>query len=107
MTLTKDGTTGALKISGALDIDAADPLREALLECFLHQPEVVADLSEVDACDAAALQVLLAGHRDAASLGKAFHLIAASSCVVETATALGLTIDGTAGAANEEYSDAA
>jgi anti-anti-sigma regulatory factor len=107
MTLIKDTTTGALKISGALGIDAADSLREALLDGFLHQPEVTADLSEVNACDAAAMQVLQAGHRDAASFGKAFRITAVSPCLVETAAALGLSIDGTTVAANEGHSDAA
>ncbi len=107
MTLIKDSTTGALKVSGLLGIDEADSLREALLDGFLHQPEVTADLGEVEACDAAALQVLLAGQRDAASLGKVFRLTAVAPCLIETAAALGLSIDGTAGAANEGHSDAA
>jgi anti-anti-sigma factor len=92
MTLTKDNITGQLKISGTLDMVTANTLREALLECFLLEPEVVADLSAVDGCDAAALQVLLAGHKDAASFGKPFRMNAASPAVLETAEALGLSI---------------
>ncbi len=93
MTLTSDKLSGVLKISGTLDIDAANPLREALLESFLRQAELVADLSEVDNCDSSALQVLLASKRHAASTGKTFRIIAPSSAVTEMMAALGLSID--------------
>lgn len=54
MTLNKNEVTGVLKISGTLDIDLANSLREALLECLVQQHDVAADLSDVDGCDAAA-----------------------------------------------------
>jgi anti-anti-sigma factor len=94
MTLTKDTVTGVVKISGALDIDGANSLREALLDCFLLQPEVAADLSEVEVCDAAGIQVLLAGQRDAASFGKAFRVHGASPAVLDIAAALGFSLGG-------------
>lgn len=98
MNLSNDSISGELKISGTLDIDAANALREALLDCFLHQPEVAAhslqvDLSGVDTCDAAALQVLLAARKDASAAGTAFRVNAPSQAVTETAAALGLSID--------------
>jgi anti-anti-sigma factor len=92
MTLSNDKTTGVLKISGRLDIDGASSLREALLDCFLQQPEVTTDLSEIDGCDTAALQVLLAAGQDAAAAGKAFRVIAVSPVVTDTAAALGLEL---------------
>jgi anti-anti-sigma factor len=89
-----DKITGLLTIAGTLDIDAASSLREALLECLAHEMgEVSADLSEVDGCDAAALQVLLAGRKDAAAIGKVFRVIAPSNAVAQTAAALGLSFD--------------
>ena len=106
MTLTKDNTTSVLIISGTLDIDTANSLREALLECFSLQPEVRADLSAVDACDAAGLQVLLAGQRNAALLGKALHVNTASPAVLETAAALGFSIQVAADAGSEGPRDA-
>jgi anti-anti-sigma factor len=93
MTLSGNNITGVLKISGMLDIDSAPSLHEALLDCFLHQPEVMVDLSEVDRCDAAALQVLLAGRLNAALAGKAFRVAAPSEAIAEIAAALGLSID--------------
>jgi anti-anti-sigma factor len=103
----KDGNTGVLKISGTLDMDSADALREALLDCFLHQHEVAANLSEVEGCDTAALQVLLAASSNAASLGKRFHVTAASACLSDMAAALGFAIDGLASALREGHPDAA
>jgi anti-anti-sigma regulatory factor len=90
MILDMDKTTGELKISGTLDIDATNSLRDALLDCLLHQPEVGVDLSEVDACDAAALQILFAARRDSAAAGKAFRATA-SEAVTGVAEALGLS----------------
>jgi anti-anti-sigma factor len=99
MTLTNDEVSGVLRISGVLDIDSADSLREALRSCLLLQPHVTADLSEVQACDTAGLQVLLAGRSNAASLGKPFHFHAISPAVAEMAAALGLDLQAPAGKA--------
>ena len=93
MTLNNDDATGVLKIAGTLDIEGANSLREALLDCFLHQSEVTLNLSEVDICDTAALQVLLAAQKRAAVIGKAFRIYEAPSSVTDTAIALGLAMD--------------
>ncbi len=103
MTFTKDNTTGVLKLSGTLDIDAANSLRETLLDCFLQQQEVATDLSAVDTCDTASLQVLLAAQRNAASFGKAFRITAASSSVTETAAALGLPLNESADVSEKRH----
>jgi anti-anti-sigma factor len=96
MILTNDNIAGVLKVSGTLDIETANSLREALLDSLLLQREVTADLTAVDACDASGLQVLLAGQRDAASLGKLLRLHGASQAVLETAAALGFSLEGSA-----------
>jgi anti-anti-sigma factor len=106
MTLSKDEATGGLKISGLLDIDAADSLREALLDCFRSQSVVTADLSGVDMCDAAALQVLLAGRENAVSAGKAFRVVATSDAITVTAAALGFSISELGFAQGEDHQDA-
>src|SRR5579862_5892919 len=93
MILSNDKLNGLLHISGKLDIDNANRLREALVDCLLHQSEAVVDLSEVDECDAAALQVLLAARKDAAAAGKALCVTGASGAVTGAAVALGLSID--------------
>jgi anti-anti-sigma factor len=103
MTLSKNQTTGVLKISGTLDIEAANALREAFLDCLLQQPEPVADLSAVDGCDAAALQVLLAGRKHAAAAGKALRFLATSDAVIDAAAALGFRIDEPGGDGSSEH----
>ena len=50
--------SGILKISGTLDINVADELRTALLDFICTASRPVVDLSEVEECDTAALQVL-------------------------------------------------
>ena len=74
-----------LTISGTLDIDAANSLRESLLDGLRCRPEITADLTQVDGCDAAALQVLLAA-------GKSLRIVAASDAVSETVAALGVRL---------------
>jgi anti-anti-sigma regulatory factor len=83
MTLSKDKGPGLLRISGNLDIDEADSLREALLAADLSE----LDLSEVEGCDAAGLQVLLA------AAGKSFQITAISNAVTQMAIALGLSLE--------------
>jgi anti-anti-sigma regulatory factor len=83
MTLSKDKGPGFLRISGNLDIDEADSLREALLAADLRE----LDLSEVEACDAAGLQVLLA------AAGKSFQITAISNAVTQMAVVLGVSLE--------------
>ncbi len=90
MTLNHDKITGVLRISGTLNIDGADSLREALLGCLPEQGGVTVNLREVDACDTAALQVLLAAQKNVAAVGKSFQVREVPSSVTDTAAALGL-----------------
>lgn len=107
MTLDKDTSTGVLKIAGTLDIDVASAIREALLDCFVHQPEVAADLSAVDASDTTALQVLLAAQKTAESTGKTFRVVAASRSITELAAELGFSLDAPSVTEGKDFSDAA
>ncbi|MEO8660721.1 MAG: STAS domain-containing protein [Bryobacteraceae bacterium] len=91
MTLSTDETTGMLRIAGMLDIDVAQRLRESLLNC-LSLPPVAVDLSRVEGCDAAALQVLLAACRHSTAAGNGLQLHALSPSISETASALGFSI---------------
>jgi anti-anti-sigma regulatory factor len=89
MTINKDKISGVFNIAGTLDIEAASSFRQALVDLVLEQSPIEADLSAVEACDAAALQVLLAGQRD-----KTLRVAAASPAVTEIAAALGLSLNG-------------
>jgi anti-anti-sigma regulatory factor len=85
MTLSQDDPAGVLQVSGALDIESANSLREALLARFISHPEITADLAGVGECDTAALQVLLAA--------RGLRCEALSPAVAATASALGLPIE--------------
>ena len=48
MKLRQGELPGILAVSGSLEIEAANELRQALLVCLSQQSEVVLDLSSVD-----------------------------------------------------------
>jgi len=75
-----------------LDMEAASSIRDVLLDAFSRQPQVTLDLSAVESCDTAALQVLLAAQKSAESMGKPFRIAPLSRAVLETAEALGFSI---------------
>ncbi len=84
--------SGLLKIDGILDISAADELRRELSESLQQESAVSLDLSAVEACDAAALQVLWAAQKTAVRLSKPFGIAASSEQVINTSSALGLPV---------------
>lgn len=83
---------GALRLGGALDIYAADALREILLQQIETTPAVELDLSAVNACDVIALQLLCAAHKSAASSGKRFSVVSPSSAVAAAGATLGFDL---------------
>ncbi len=72
MQLDKDVATGRWKLSGALCIEDANSLREALLGCFADPGGVILDVGAVSECDTTGLQLLIAAQRTAASQGRDF-----------------------------------
>jgi anti-sigma B factor antagonist len=90
MQATQDDISGALRISGRMDIAAAGALRKALANSIQGQQQTVVDLSGVEACDAAGLQLLCAAKKTAAAAGVSFRLVDVSPAVLEASAALGL-----------------
>jgi anti-anti-sigma regulatory factor len=82
-----------LKITGEQTIRTADQLHEAFAEYLDRDLAVVVDLSEVDECDTAALQLIYALRQSAVQRKKRFHVTAVSPAITETAGALGLRIE--------------
>ena len=87
-----------LKITGEQTIRTANEMRVALARHLDRGLDVVLDLSEVDECDTAALQLIFALHRSAAQRKQRFHITAVSPAIAETAAALGLRIEDLAAA---------
>jgi anti-anti-sigma regulatory factor len=90
--ITKDESGQVLKIAGALGIGAGGELRNALRDFVCGSPRPIIDLSEVDVCDTAALQLLCSAGKTAERSGKPFELAGLSPAVRTTSAALGLPL---------------
>jgi anti-anti-sigma regulatory factor len=82
-----------LKITGEQSIRTADELHTAFAEYLDRGLDVVLDLSEVDECDTAALQLIYALRQSAVQRKQRFHITAVSPAITWTAAALGLHIE--------------
>jgi anti-anti-sigma factor len=94
MQISKNKGSGFWELTGALDIEAAEGLRTALLGCFSEPGEIVISLAGVEHCDANGLQMLIAGQQTAEALGRAYRLQQPSEAVSGLARTLGLLGDG-------------
>jgi anti-anti-sigma factor len=103
MRITQDELQGILKISGALDIGNADALREALSEGLRRYPEFKLDLSAIDSCDTACLQLLWSARQSALRQGNTWQVGAWSPAMEAAGAAIGLSLKRLA----EPHSDAA
>jgi len=93
-----------MSIAGALEIGAAEELRNALRDFLDRAQRPSLDLSQVDGVDAAALQVLCSARKTADRSGKHLEIAAISAAVRTTSEALGLSLAdlGTASAGRGE-----
>jgi anti-anti-sigma regulatory factor len=83
-----------LKIEGALRIAEAAELRLALRESIGDASLSGVDLSSIEECDTAALQLLYSASKTAVDAGMPLRFLEPSSALVDAATALGLHIGG-------------
>ncbi|MER7660132.1 MULTISPECIES: STAS domain-containing protein [unclassified Streptomyces] len=71
------GTTVVVLLTGELDHDTAEPLREALQQCLAAAPErVVVDCGDLQFCDSTGLNVLLRARLTAREAGSRLELAA-------------------------------
>ena len=82
-----------LKITGEQTIRTADGLHKVLSEYLDRGGAVVVDLSEVQVCDAAALQLLYALRQSAVQRKQRFHITAISPAIIDAGEALGLCME--------------
>lgn len=82
-----------LKIAGEQTIRTVGDLHKVLTEYLGRGTAVAVDLSEVDACDAAALQLIYAFRRSVAQEKRIFRIVAVSPAIGQTAAALGLDME--------------
>ena len=92
MHTTPDESESLLKIEGTLDIGCAEELRQALQDLLARASAPMLDLSQVDACDTAAIQLLLAARISAAQSGRQLELTATSPALDAAGATLGLSL---------------
>lgn len=100
-----DENSAALRIQGPLTISSVEELHEVLTRYASREPNLVLDLSGVETCDAAGLQLLCSLRRSAAALGKRLRISTVSEPFTTLASALGLPVESltlTAGRSDEE-----
>jgi anti-anti-sigma factor len=92
--ITKDEQGTVLKLRGTLDISVAEELHRALRDFLSGPPNLILDLSAVDGCDTAVLQLLCSARYTAERSAKHLEFAGRSAAVLETSLALGLSIAG-------------
>lgn len=78
-------------LTGGLDISAVEGLLSALMEYSGSHPAICLDLSQIQTCDAAGLQLLLALKKSAEAAGKPMALVAAPDMFTRVASQLGIS----------------
>ena len=94
MRIAKDESGSALHISGNLSIETAEELRASMLDLLAAASDVSLDLSAVEACDTAALQLFCSAGKTAQARGIRLEFVGMPDAVVRTALELGLPVGG-------------
>jgi anti-anti-sigma factor len=74
----------------SLDLYSVTDLRTPLLERLAGAGETIVDLSQVESCDCAGLQLLCAARKSARIAGKTLHIINLSSAIRTSMDSIGL-----------------
>ncbi len=92
MTITREhkDREAVLKIRGPLSVYEVAALRDEFLECFEKYDGLRLDLSEVDECDTAGVQLLYSARATVRDTGKHFDISDPSPSVIEAMTLVGL-----------------
>ncbi len=96
MQVVKGESESVLRISGPLGIGVSDELRNVLLSFIPTVAAPIVDLSEVDVCDTAALQLLCSAQLTAARNHQVLEL-RLPVAIREAGEALGLSFRGSNG----------
>jgi len=90
-----------LRLGGPLTIRTAEQAREALVQVVAERAPNAIDLAEIDDCDTAGVQILVAMEKSLTKAGKALRVIAMSGIVRETAAVIGVSLDGSPATNNQ------
>ncbi len=98
-----DKDSQEMSVSGPALISSVAELKKALMQCLETGGMVAVNLKDVDDCDTAGVQTLLAFQREAASRDSDISLIEVSSAVFEAADRAALTFDDWSPTGEEVY----
>ncbi len=101
MQITKTDSDRALKLAGTLEIAVAEELHHALRDFICRDRGEDVDLSEVDGCDAAGLQLLCSARKTAERFSRPFQFIGLSAAIRNAASGLGFSLTGEDSAGQE------
>lgn len=88
--LSSSGEFG-IRLAGGLDLYTAEAAREALLHHLAEKAALELDLGQLETCDVAGLQVLLAARRTARAAARAFVIRVPSSAVEACGALVGVS----------------
>jgi len=95
-------TAGPARIEGPLTVCTAEALRPRLLEGITTPAGMRLDLSAVDACDCAGLQLLVATRKSALAAGRSLEFTRLSPVIRNAAQDIGLDMAEFAGSSQED-----
>lgn len=88
--ITIQKETNTVHLAGDLDIYNVETTRDALAALLADRPGLDLDLSGVESCDAAGIQLLLAARRSALAAEKTFSIRTFASAVTKCGGLIGL-----------------
>ena len=83
----------ALKLEGSLNIGSVEALQEVLSRYAGETSDLQLDLSGIETCDAAGLQLLCSLRSSAAAFGKSLRIVAVSEPFTSLTRALGVPVE--------------
>ncbi|MFD3843450.1 STAS domain-containing protein [Streptomyces sp. NPDC058642] len=89
LSTTTDGIR-ALTLTGEIDHDTGQPLRQALDAFGTPRPRIVVDLSRVTFMDSTGINILIAAHRSLTEAGGWIRLAAPTEAVLRTLQIVGV-----------------
>jgi phospholipid transport system transporter-binding protein len=87
---TESGAGQTLALSGAITVYTVESHRDHLLEHWHTRADITVDLSGVDACDCAGLQLLCAARKSAVLSGRNLRFTRTPGFILDTAREAGI-----------------
>jgi anti-anti-sigma factor len=92
MQITQSAEGKVVHVAGELSLYTAHDLRDALATALARESALSVDLSGIETCDTAAIQVLCSAVMTAASAGKEIGITGAPAAVVDVSQSLGVFV---------------